>query len=65
MIKLEKNFEDKILVYAGNMLGEVYIYEVSNVLDAFKDTEAFDQKGELKLLDMIITGDPFAIRAIT
>ena len=25
----------KVLVYAGNMQGEVYIYEVTNVLDAF------------------------------
>ena len=65
LIKLEINMEGKILLYCGNMLGEVYIYEVTNVHESFRDTEAVDQKGELKLLDMIITGDPFAIRAVT
>ena len=58
---------DKVLVYAGNMQGEVYIYEVTNLMEAFKvdDEEAQLPKAQLNLLDMILTEEPHMIRQMT
>lgn len=67
LIKLEVDPENKILVYTGNMQGEVYIYQVMNVMEAFQieDAESSLPKAELMLLDMILTGDPYSVRQMT
>ena len=49
------------------MQGEVYIYEVTNLMEAFKvdDEEAQLPKAQLNLLDMILTEEPHMIRQMT
>ena len=33
----------RVLVYGGNMQGEVYIYEVSNIIEAITQTDEVDK----------------------
>ena len=51
-----------MLIYGGNILGEVYIYEVLNIGEAFSIEDDAPPKAELKLIDMILTEEPFQIR---
>ena len=56
-----------MLVYGGNIQGEVYIYEVTNIDEAL--AQADDQEkaavAQLNLIDMILTNAPFAVRQVT
>ena len=48
-----------MLVYAGNNNGEVFVYQLMNLMSAFaiQDDEAKLPKAELKFLDMILTNE--------
>ena len=46
------------------MLGEVYLYEVANLLEAFAAYEGAEIKATLTLVDMMLTQEPFAIRQV-
>ena len=54
-----------MLVYAGNNIGEVFIYELMNLNQAFsvQDEEAKLPKAELRLLDIILTNDKCSVRS--
>jgi hypothetical protein len=43
-----------MLVYAGNNKGEVYIYEIANLLAAAAQESGIDIKPILTLVDMIL-----------
>jgi len=51
-------------IYAGNSQGEVYIYQVANVFDAsnIQDEEAPLPEAELKLVDIVLTKEPYVVR---
>ena len=65
MIGLEVGPDQNVLIYAGNNVGEVFIYKLENLMSAFavQDEEAKLPKAELKLLDMILTQDKCSIRS--
>ena len=56
-----------LLVYGGNINGEVYIYEVTNIDAAYAgiDTAETLPKAELKLIDMVLTNEPLSVRQVT
>lgn len=50
--------DNKLLVYGGNMMGEVYIYEVINISEALAmaDDEGTQiPEAQLRLFDMVLT----------
>ena len=57
----------RVLVYGGNIQGEVYIYEVTNLEAAFAFADEAETlaKAELRLMDMILTNEPLAVRQVT
>jgi hypothetical protein len=54
-----------LLIYAGNNKGDVFIYKVKKIDEAFKnDPERPNMPAKLKLIDMIITGDEYVVRDV-
>jgi hypothetical protein len=54
----------QLYISGGNLNGEIYIYTVANFENAFRenDPEKPLPQAELKLVDMVLTGDPFVQR---
>ena len=57
----------RVLVYGGNIQGEVYFYEVANIEAAFANADDAEtlQTAQLTLVDMILTGEPYSVRQVT
>lgn len=56
---------EQLYIYAGNTLGEVYIYTVNNMSQAFQsDPDRPLVKAELSLVDMVLTHENFVVRGL-
>ena len=57
----------RVLVYGGNIQGEVYIYEVTNIEEALAGADDAESvpSVQLSLIDMILTHEGFAVRQMT
>ena len=64
----EGSADSKLLIYGGNIQGEVYIYEVLNINEALSmadDDSTQIPEAQLRLFDMVLTDKPLMVRQVT
>ena len=64
IVKVQVLDDGSVTVFTGNLLGDLYIYQVTNVQAAFHfiDDEAALPEPSLLLVDMVLTKEQFVVR---